>query len=128
MFFRSIVHFQVSAGSITATRVGEPAVATVSSAGLAHPRTLMGEFDAVQQAFKQALKQLGFGVWHRLAPITLTHLIPQAEGGYTNVELRAFREAALGAVSATSYLLASHPPLTMSEQAQIRKYVVMTGL
>jgi hypothetical protein len=81
----------------------------------------MGDFAAVQAGMKEALAQLGLGRWYKRAPVTLTHLLPKVEGGYTNVELRAFREAALGAGSAQAYLLADHPPLTGADRSTIQK-------
>lgn len=56
------------------------------------------------------------------APIVLAHLIPQVEGGYTNVELRAFREAMVGAGAAQVYLLADHPPPAVAQQAEFTSF------
>lgn len=81
----------------------------------------MGDFTAVQQAMKEALAQLGFGPWYRRSPVTLTHLLPKVDGGYTNVELRAFKEAAMGAGSAQAFLLADHPPLSGADRAKIKQ-------
>jgi len=56
----------------------------------------MGEFDEAQKSLRKVLEQLGLCRWYRAKPVALVHLVPQVEGGYTNVELRAFREAMLG--------------------------------
>jgi hypothetical protein len=121
MLNRPIVYFQVTAGAITAELVSDGSTVTLACSALTHPRTLMGEFTSVQTTMKEALVRLGLCSWFKRAPITLTHLIPQVEGGYTNVELRAFREAALGAGSAQAYLLADHAPLSTSEKLEIKQ-------
>lgn len=121
MLFRPLVYLQVSPGTICAEWVGEAATATVACAALSHPRTLMGDFVAVEQAMREALAQLGFGPWYRRSPVTLTHLLPAVAGGYTNVELRAFREAAMGAGSAQAFLLADHPPLSGADRAKVQQ-------
>lgn len=121
MLFRPFVYIKVSVGSLTAEVVGQANSVTVQCHALAHPRTLMGEFTEVQDAMKSALEQLGLLPWYKRAPISLTHLLPKVEGGYTNVELRAFREAALGAGSAHAYLLKDHPPLSTSDHSEIKK-------
>lgn len=82
----------------------------------------MGDFTAIEAAFKQVLSELGLKAWYKLAPVVLTHLVPQVEGGYTNVELRAFREAALGAGASQSYLLADYPPLSVAERQDVAHF------
>lgn len=121
MLFRPFVYIKVSVGSLSAEVVGQSHSVTVPCQALAHPRTLMGEFTAVQEAVKSALEQLGVLAWYKRAPTTLTHLLPKVEGGYTNVELRAFREAALGAGSGQAFLLADHPALSPSDYSEIKK-------
>jgi hypothetical protein len=119
---RPIVYVQVSAGSLAAELVGEMQRTTVTCPALAHPRTLMGDFTAVEAAMREALEKIGLRKWYSRAPITLTHLLPKVDGGYTNVELRAFREAAIGAGAARSYLLADHPPLPTNDRAQFKQF------
>ena len=121
MLFRPLVYVQVSAGSLTAHLVGENSQATVPCAALAHPRTLMGNFIEVQAAMKEAFTRLRVTAWYQRAPVALTHLMPTVEGGYTNVELRAFREAALGAGASQSWMLANHPPLSPHDIEEVRR-------
>jgi hypothetical protein len=82
----------------------------------------MGDFTAVELCFKEAISRLGLNEWYVRAPTALVHLIPKVEGGYTNVELRAFREAMVGAGAAQVYLLADHPPLTAAQQAEFTSF------
>jgi rod shape-determining protein MreB and related proteins len=66
----------------------------------AHPRSLMSDFTVGQQLFKLFIKTMhGHQWWHWFlpAPPVLLHLQGNAEGGYTQVEIRAFKEMALGA-------------------------------
>jgi hypothetical protein len=122
MLLRPLVYIKVSAGALTADVIGLTSSATIPCSALAHPRTLMGEFTAVQNAMKEALGQLGLLAWYKRALITLTHLLPKANGGYTNVELRAFREATLGAGSAQAYLLVDHPPLSPADRSELKQF------
>lgn len=120
--FRPLVYIQVSSGQLVAQIVGTTERATVHSSALAHPRSLMGDFIGVEAAIREVLAKLGLRGWFRRAPVVLTHLLPQVEGGYTNVELRAFREAVLGAGASQSWLLADHPPLTANDVESVRKH------
>lgn len=123
MLFRPLVYFTVSPGTLNAQIVGSNERATVLSAAFSHPRSLMGDFTAVESAMKEALAKLGMKGTFKRAPVVLTHLLPEVEGGYTNVELRAFREAALGAGASQSWLLANHPPLSVTDVAEIKKHL-----
>ena len=118
MLRRPLLYLQVTAGSATAQKIGSSQQVTIPCQALNHPRTLMGDFTAVERCFKEVVSQLGLNEWYVRAPITLVHLIPKVDGGYTNVELRAFREAMVGAGAAQVYLLANHPPLTPAQQAE----------
>jgi hypothetical protein len=121
MLARPLVYLKVSPGSLSAHLIGGAASATIACTALAHPRTLMGEFIGVQSCMKEALAKLGVGAWYRRPPITLVHLLPKVEGGYTDVELRAFKEAALSAGSSQAHLLADHPPLSVMDLSQFRE-------
>jgi hypothetical protein len=48
-----------------------------------------------------------------LRPHALVHLVPKAEGGYTSIELRAFKEAAEGAGAKMAWMCDdNYGPLT----------------
>lgn len=82
----------------------------------------MGDYSGVMESFKDLLRQLGHGAWYRRKPWALVHLIQVQEGGYTNVELRAFRESMLEAGCEQVFLLdAREPPLTDDQLLEVRK-------
>ena len=122
VLFRPIVYFKVTPGKLEAQVMGTTTYTAVVSKGLSHPRSLMGDFSAVETCMKEAIIKLGLKGWLKRAPVILTHLIPEVEGCYTNVELRAFREAAFGAGAAQSWLLANHPPLSPHDVSEIKKH------
>lgn len=122
MLRRPLLYLQVTAGSATAQKIGTSQHVTIPCQALNHPRTLMGDFTAVEGCFKEVVSRLGLNEWYVRAPIALLHLIPKVEGGYTNVELRAFREAMVGAGAAQVYLLADHPPLTATQQSEFTSF------
>lgn len=91
-----LIYLQVLHGEVLARRVGG-ATLRRSCDALAHPRTLMGDFTAVEACFRALLSELGSQGLLAIAPRVLVHLMPEADGGYTDVELRAFDEAARSA-------------------------------
>mgnify|MGYP000356639003 CR=1 FL=1 len=121
MFRRPIVYVQIAAGTVTGSIAGAPRATTIASTALSHPRTLMGDFAEVEQCLRKMLEQLGLRRWYMAKPIALVHLVPQVEGGYTNVELRAFREAMAAAGAGEVYLLVDHPPLTSDQQTNFKR-------
>ena len=75
----------------------------------AHPRTLVSDFTAAEQLLKyQLLRVLKPSIW-RPAPCVVMHPMGKAEGGYTQVERRAFREMALGAGASQVFLWIGRP-------------------
>ena len=87
-------------------------------AGLDHPRTLMGDFQSVADSFTAAFKEL-YPALRVYKPRVLIHLIPEFEGGYTNVELRAFNEAATMAGASFAFMSTYERLHTDSELAEI---------
>ena len=118
MFKRPLIYIQVQRGHFIAKRVGTDQSVRKSCAGLDHPRTLMGDFQAVAVSFKSAFKELYPGL-RLLKPRAVVHLIPAVEGGYTNVELRAFNEAAAMAGASFTFMSTYERPHTDSELAEI---------
>ncbi|MEO0364347.1 MAG: hypothetical protein AAF265_02520 [Pseudomonadota bacterium] len=74
--------------------VGDGESIQVQCAGLNHPRTLMGDYHAVADGFQSIRRQLDVGLFNLQKPGALIHLVPTYDGGYTNVEIRGFEEAA----------------------------------
>lgn len=118
MLKRPLIYIQVQRGYFIAKRVGTDRRVHKSCAGLEHPRTLMGDFQVVADCFKSAFGELCPGI-RLFKPRALVHLIPAVEGGYTNVELRAFREAAALAGASFTFMSTYERPHTDSELAKI---------
>jgi len=77
----------------------------------------MGDFADVSASLKEVFKEIGVRWW--LKPRVLIHLIPKADGGYTKVELRAFREAAEIAGAGRVFLLTDHAPVSDAELGKL---------
>lgn len=118
MIKRPQVYIQVQPGHIIAKRVGNGRSIRKECAGLTHPRTLMGDFESVYKSFTAAIKELCPLGW-LFKPRVLVHLPTSFEGGYTNVELRAFKEAATMAGASISFLSTLERPHTDQELAEI---------
>lgn len=77
----------------------------------AHPRTMVGDFTAGEQLVKAFIRKLTGSSWLAAAPRVLFHPLGDPAGGFTQVEIRAFREMALGA-GASDVLMWQGPELT----------------
>lgn len=97
MFKSTHIYYRVKKGQVHATHVESGKVVYKSCSALAHPRTLMGDFFDVEKCFKDISAELLPRTLFSLSPIAIVQLLETSEGGYTNVEIRAFLEAALGA-------------------------------
>lgn len=88
-----------------------PAVQVINP--FAHPRTLMGDFAAGEQLLRTLLRRLpaGRSSLFAPAPAVVLHLQGDPLGGFTPVEVRAFREMALAA-GASHVLVWQGPNLT----------------
>jgi len=62
-----------------------------------HPRTLVSDFTAAQVVFKGFFKQLFEGRLFATSPIVVLHPKVDPEGGFTQIEIRALQELAIGA-------------------------------
>lgn len=72
--------------------------------GFKHPRTLLADFLAAEQALKHVMARLAASSWFAPAPVVVMHPLPEQEGGLTAIEIRAFRELAIGAGARKVYL------------------------
>jgi hypothetical protein len=97
VFQQSTIVLTVSPFGVTGrdSSGGPPVSRTCLSLG--HPRTLMGSFPEIAACFREILQEVGQGSLLRPQPRVVIHLPPGADGGYTDVEQRAFIEAALQA-------------------------------
>jgi hypothetical protein len=111
--FRKIVYVQVYSGYFVGRLMDGSGSIRRECPALAHPRTLAGDFSQIRAALSSVFKELDSRRMGLIKPHVLIHLVPKAEGGYTNVELRAFKDAAEGAGAAMGWLLGdSYGPLT----------------
>jgi len=62
----------------------------------AHPRTLVSDFSMAQELLKALMRRLPRGSWFLLAPRVILHPEGNPEGGWTQIEIRAMHELALG--------------------------------
>ena len=75
----------------------------------AHPRSLVSDFASAEALIRIQLQRvLGKG-WLRVAPSVVMHPLGNPDGGFTQVELRAFREMALGAGASTARVWTGRP-------------------
>ncbi|WP_294769415.1 rod shape-determining protein [uncultured Rhodoferax sp.] len=62
-----------------------------------HPRTMVGDFTAGEALLRLAVQRVHPRHWWSSKPRVVLHLLGDPLGGFTQVELRAFREMAWGA-------------------------------
>ena len=115
---RPLIYFQVHRGHFIAKNLGTGKTIRRECAALAHPRTLMGDFEPISESFGAALKEL-LPAMNLFKPKGLIHLLPQLEGGYTNVETRAFKEAGETAGINFAFLSTLDRPHTDSEILEV---------
>ena len=79
----------------------------------------MGNYDEIEKSLSLLIAELR--TVHRmwLKPKILVHLLPEFDGGYTDVELRAFREAGSSAGCAESWVLADYEIATDEQLATL---------
>lgn len=90
-----------------------------------HPRTMVGDFTASEQVVKAFIRRMTGAGWLAMAPRVVFHPLGDPAGGFTQVEIRAFQEMALGA-GAADVLMWQGPELT-DEQVRLNHFP-STGL
>lgn len=118
MFAKPVVYIQIHVGHLSARRLGGDSIRRECPA-LSHPRTLMGDFMVVEACFRTVFKELATGGLLAAKPAVVVHLVPDAVGGYTNVEERAFQEAAARAGARTCAVVTSRQPLSDSQVIEV---------
>ena len=78
----------------------------------------MGDFAAIEACFQAVVRELIAGALIAFKPVLVVHLIPEVTGGYTNVEERAFQEAAAGAGVRSCVVISGRPPLSDAQVAE----------
>jgi len=109
------LYYQIKRGQVTVTFVEDDKSITKSCSALNHPRTLMGHFMEIEDCFKSIAKELAPRRFLLQDPTAVVHLLESVEGGYTNVEIRAFREAAFGAGAREIFVPNSNSKLSKSQ-------------
>ena len=116
MLHRKLFYVQVHPGHFLVRIHGETKSVKRECSGLDHPRSLAGDFFQLQQCLTELFRELQTPLMRLIKPDALVHLRPQVEGGYTNIELRAFKELATGAGARSVFLCTDrHGPLSDSQ-------------
>ena len=90
----------------------------------AHPRSLVSDFASAEALIRIQLQRvLGKG-WLRVAPSVVMHPLGNPDGGFTQVELRAFREMALGAGASTARVWTGRP---LADHELLSDQAVLSG-
>jgi rod shape-determining protein MreB len=69
-----------------------------------HPRSLVSDFTVAEQILKGFMKKLFAGRLFVGSPIVVFHPRVDPEGGFTQIEIRALRELAIGAGAAKAFV------------------------
>ncbi|CAN7535152.1 rod shape-determining protein [Pseudorhodoferax sp. LjRoot39] len=85
----------VGFGAAARLRAAEPSVEIVNPFG--HPRSLVSDFTVAEQLLKAVIRRVEGASLLSLAPRVVMHPLGDPAGGFTQVEIRAFHEMALGA-------------------------------
>lgn len=82
----------------------------------AHPRSLISDFTCAEQLLKAFLRKVSAKSLLAASPRVVFHPLGDPAGGFTQVEIRAFHEMALGA-GASEVMLWQGPDLTDAQVA-----------
>jgi rod shape-determining protein MreB len=102
----------VAVGAAARSKLAEPNVKVINP--FAHPRSLVSDFTAGEQLLKAGVSKLVKGGIFAVSPSIVMHPLGDPAGGYTQVEVRAFQEMAMGA-GARSVKVWQGRPLTDQE-------------
>jgi rod shape-determining protein MreB len=82
---------------------------TIKVNPFSHPRVLFSDFYVGEKILLHAFSTFAKHQFLRVAPKTIVHPMEKIEGGLTMIEVRAFRELALGAGSIESKVYLGNP-------------------
>lgn len=80
----------------------KPSIEVVN--GFKHPRTLIADFTIAEQTLKYCIRKLMPKSIFATSPIIIFHPLELDEGGYTQVEMRAFEELCSQAGARKTYI------------------------
>ena len=113
--FNLRLYFVVTQGRLKVTDLNSGKVIESSLQPASHPRTPIGNFEKLEEIFAQAIKEIGGKSFFRPSPVVYLHLLDEIEGGYTQIEVRAFKEAALGGGAREIFMPESRTILTVQQ-------------
>jgi rod shape-determining protein MreB and related proteins len=105
----------VAIGSAARSAAAQSGAVVVSP--FAHPRSLVSDFTSAEQLLKRFVRRLYGKAWFSPSPRVVIHPLGNPEGGFTQIERRAFREMAL-AVGAAQVVVWTGRELTNQEVAE----------
>ncbi|HQS59698.1 MAG: rod shape-determining protein MreB [Gallionellales bacterium 35-53-114] len=85
----------VSIGKEARLRGSDPSVKIINP--FSHPRSMVSDFTVGEQVLKAFLRRLIGNSIFAISPRVVMHLMGEPAGGFTQVEIRAFHEMAIGA-------------------------------
>lgn len=94
--FNKYLYLVVTQGRLRATELKNGKTIELCLKPASHPRTPIGNFEKLEKLFTQAINELGGRSFFKPSPTVFLHLLDEIEGGYTQIEVRAFKEAAFG--------------------------------
>ena len=109
------LYYQIKRGEVAVTLLEGGKTISKKCGALNHPRTLMGDFVEIEECFKSIASELAPRRYLLQDPTAIVHLLVDVEGGHTNIEIRAFREAALGAGARETFVPKSTSKLSESQ-------------
>lgn len=102
----------VAVGAEARSKSAEPNVKVVNP--FAHPRSLVSDFTVGEQLIKAFITKMATGGIFAVSPSIVMHPLGDPAGGYTQIEVRALQEMAMGA-GARSAKVWQGRPLTDQE-------------
>lgn len=119
---KNMIYLKVYKGYIEVRTVGESNEQKFYSKGLNHPRSLAGDFFEVESTVKEAISKQPKTLFGLFKPVVIIHLVPAAEGGYTMLEEKFFRESVISSgVSKVIFLKEERKTLSDEQLHQLNK-------
>jgi hypothetical protein len=125
-WIKRTIYYQVVVGRVTGTLIEKNLTITRTSKGFSHPRTVIGDFYEIESTFKEIAKELAPQKFLFQNHTAIIHFLQPVEGGLTNIESRALREAAFGAGARETFMVDS-PTKLSGEQILKRTFKELDG-
>lgn len=115
------VNLIIENGVIRGQNIESGESVTIECKALVHPRTLMGDFFGAEKCIGEVMNKLAPKKFLLQGPTVYIQLLDKIEGGVTNVEARAFREAAVGSGARAIFVPKTTRALS-SDQLLMRRF------